>query len=207
MSFYYMSLIGAVFCSIKYRSNHSPSFRGLPVYLTLTLLIEAITHYMNYIHQPFLAIYVFFAPIEYFFISRLYLESFNNTILRKAVLVSIWIYTIISFLSVWTYQDDTHYVLFNLRGILIVTLTLIYFATLYLQEGDFELKYAPLFWVSVGNFIFWPGIFFVMSLVPILVKTDRALNDRIFLLNPILNAILYSMFIVSLICNRKVRNY
>jgi hypothetical protein len=33
------------------------------------------------------------------------------------------------------------------------------------------------------------------------------LNDRIFLLNPILNAILYSMFIVSLICNRKVRNY
>jgi hypothetical protein len=206
MSFYYLSIIGAIYCSIKYSCNHSTAFRRLTIYLSLTLLVEIITHYLNILQRPFLFIYVIFAPIEYFFISRLYLESFTNIFLRRSVLISIWFYTILSILAICYYQTNTHYLLFNLRGILIVSLTLIYFTTLYLKESDFELKDLPLFWVSVGNFLFWPGIFFVMSLVPVLVETNKELNDRIFLLNPFLNTVLYSMVMVSLLCNRKVRN-
>ncbi|MBD2701811.1 hypothetical protein IC229_14260 [Spirosoma sp. BT702] len=202
MGLYYGSLLGAIYCSVTFKNNHSKAFQKLWIYLILTLIVEMYTHYENKTGGKFLHVYVMLAPFEYFFISQLYLEKFKDKFLKNFIVFTLIAYTILCAFLLIDFKNSNHYFAFNLRGILIIILTLIYFKVLYQKDELLALSNQPLFWLSIGNFIFWPGIFFVMGFTSILVNIDKELNAKLFLLNPLLNAFYYGTFIAGFLCNR-----
>jgi hypothetical protein len=153
----------------------------------------------------FLALYNVFGIIEYGFVAFLY---YHSTAIRRRswVVISFCIYTIFVLVNMIFLSDHfTHNYTFIIRCLLFIWLTLAYFWQLSQSHDIVKLTQIPLFWISVGIFVFSMGSIFVQGLGSDV--TDKELAFAIYLLNPILNIYLYTMFIISFLCTQRNPGY
>ncbi|TKT91919.1 hypothetical protein [Dyadobacter frigoris] len=95
------------------------------------------------------------------------------------------------------------HVVFVVRSMLMATLSLYFFLKIYRSDEILEINRSPLFWLSIGLFLFCTGSIFTMGLGTSIMRFNSQLGYLVNMLNPILNIYLYIMFIVSFSCSRQ----
>lgn len=202
---YIIIVIICFFVSLKNQKYHENYFKVFTFLLIVIIIVETSGYTINRIlkmnNQILFHIY---GPIEYTCIAYIYSSTFKSVIAKKLTLLSIFIFILFSTFSSLYLQSltDTPYN-FLLRCLLIIGLSLFYFYELYQKEEVINLARLPMFWISVGNFAFYAGNFFLMGLIDTLERMHSDLVKPLFNINTILNIFLYVMFIVGFSCKRR----
>ena len=169
----------------------------------IELVIETLIHTFDYNSQFHLILYEFFGFFEYYVITTIFCYYYND-IEKDKVKLTIPIYGLLIVVNLIFFQE---YLVFNymfiLRCLIFIVLSLHYFYLIYKSESTDEIRHDPIFWISVGFFIFSAGSIFIKGLGYEIQKTNRDLAYSLYVLNSILNIYLYIMFLIGLLCYRK----
>lgn len=201
---YFIALGCSAIVCYWFRQRHQPPLTWLWVYLVITLATDAFAEYLHVTGWPFQPVFILYGPVEYAFIATLYRQVIDNRLVKKIILLAIPGYALVCFVYYFQLKYLTHYYIFNLRGCLIISVVLYYFQELYNRNQIVDLKNEPMFFVSIGNLLFWSGTFFIMGLVNPLNKLNPVAGKLLFAINPILNIFLYFTYARAIVCKRKV---
>lgn len=206
---YLVILILAGSIAFKKRKTLPKGLNIFWIYFALLILVEIAVDlskwYFKIDMKYFLALYNVFGIIEYGFIAFLYYYSIDAR-RRSWVMISFCIYTIFVLVNMIFLSDHfTHNYTFIVRCLVFIWLTLEYFWQLSQSQDIVKITKIPLFWISVGIFVFSMGSIFVQGLGSDIA--DKELAFAIYLLNPILNIYLYIMFIISFLCTQQNTGY
>lgn len=202
---YIATVVICFFVSLLNQKHNESYFKVFTFLLFVIIVVETSGYTMKKmlnIENQFL--FHIYGPIEYTCIAYIYSSTFKNTIAKKLTLYSIILFIVFSSFSSLYLQSltDTPYN-FLLRCLLIIGLSLFYFYELYQKEEVINLTKLPMFWISVGNFAFYAGNFFLMGLIDTLERMHSDLVKPLFNINTILNIFLYVMFIIGFLCKRR----
>jgi hypothetical protein len=86
--------------------------------------------------------------------------------------------------------------------------TILYLFETVKQEEEFEVAKNPMFWISLGNLLFFSGSFFSYGFGSYLASKGNAhMADIIFWIARILNILLYIFYFIGFLCVRKKMSY
>lgn len=205
----YLGTIAATFViSLLEGHRHNNPVSRLSILLGYMLVSETVGYYFRIHGLNHNFLFYIYQPIEYIFLSYLYAAHCTNQITGLWIRRIGWAFVVFSVVYIiWSWMDsrlqkDT-FELSIIEWMLILGLVLHYFYDLYQNDSLINITVQPLFWISVGNFLFYSGTFFVMGLLEEVKKTDPALADRLFLINTFLNILLYTFWSIGFLCLRK----
>jgi hypothetical protein len=203
--------IAALFvCILFWRSLKYSRLRWFLPFLLFIVLAELTGRYLSKeLKQPNAWLYNFVLPVEYSFYAIIFLLHFRKRIDRLIVigfLILFGAYTLLVFMI-------NGIVKFNVDFLLIGSFAMLIFCILYLLEQyndpqGSSLLQNPMFWVTVGLFLFNAGEFsynllskyFIENKMDPSLKLFRAINNKLIL-------ILYSSFIIAFICQKITGTY
>jgi hypothetical protein len=205
IALYFVSVLLALMAILFTYHRHVFSVKLLAFLLIAIILVEGVGLVLKHYGYSHRSVYKLYGPTEYIFIGYLYASHFRNQRACQIVIISIGLFLLLSITESFLLPNYFK-ARFNflLRSLLIISLVLYYFYELYTDDLVLRLQNEPLFWISVGNFFFYTGTFFVMGLVAKLEKVNFELSEKVFLINPMLNIFLYSMFTVGFLCKPKI---
>jgi len=180
-------------------------------FLAFIVLVELTGHYLTYVlGQPNAWLYNLSVPVEYLFYSGIYLLHYSsrvNRVIAKGFLALFTLFAIISIVFITGLQT------FNSNFLLVGSFFMIIFCLSYLFElyNNVEEGFIwqnPMFWVTVGVFLFNAGEFsynllskyFIDKEVDPTLDLFRSINNRLIL-------VLYSSFIVAFLCQKITGTY
>jgi hypothetical protein len=201
---YLIVVFAAFIIGIIYREYHEFNIKILPILLFIILIVETSGYTLKWflgVNNQFL--FHIYGPIEYGFIAYLYGSSYENKMLRNISFFSVITFVIFSIYCTLYLQKitDTPYN-FLLRCLLILSMVLWYFYEIYNRPEIVNLYKLPLFWISVGNFFFYMGNFFLMGLIDTIEKQHPEIVNSLWLINVFLNIFLYVMFSIGFLCKK-----
>lgn len=208
MIWLYIGIVAMTFViSLVESHRHVRPVRTLSLLLGLVIMVELTGLYANETHQNMQWLYRAYAAIEYGFLGYVYSAHFSQPSLRRAVFLSVGLFAVFSIISaVWSPDlSKAPTAVYSVEWTLILLLVMLYFVELYRSDQLVSLTAQPLFWISIGNFIFYAGTFFLMGLIHQIKQNDMELAKRIFVINPILNIIMYALWSVGFLCKRIFR--
>ena len=149
--------------------------------------------------------------VEYIILAYAYSLIYSNAKARKIATNSIIFYTFFVFInsifiqSILENKPDSYS--FALGCLLKIGLVLYYFYELYNDTTIFEVHKEPIFWISIGNFAFFAGVFFMMGLNEEIKKIDADLADKLHIINTVLNCVMYVTYSIGFLCKRQPTSY
>lgn len=201
---YFAVVIVAAIVGTYYRKSLQYPFNWLWIYLWLDIFIELVVYVLRQNRISFFWVYNAFGPIEYFFISWLYMAYYKSKIEKQSIKIIFLLYSaFVVFYMIYLNGFNEFHVVFVVRSMLMASLSLYYFLTIYRSDEILEINRSPLFWLSIGLFLFCTGSIFTMGLGTSILRSNLKLGYMVNLLNPLLNIYLYVMFIVSFSCSRR----
>jgi hypothetical protein len=82
--------------------------------------------------------------------------------------------------------------------------TILYLFETVKQEEEFEVTRNPMFWISLGNLLFFSGSFFSYGFGSYLAaKGNTHAADIIFWIARVLNILLYILYFIGFLCLRR----
>jgi hypothetical protein len=201
---YFATVVVAALIGTLYRKSFPYPLNWLWIYLWLDVFIELFVYTLRLFKISFFWSYNAFGPVEYFFISWLYLEYYQSAIEKNTIKILYLLYTFfVIYYMIYLNGFNEFHVVFVVRSMLMAALSLYYFLKIYRSDQILEITRSPLFWISTGLFIFCTGSIFTMGLGTSLIRFNGPLGQLVYLLNPLLNIYLYTLFIVSFSCSRR----
>lgn len=200
---YFAVIIVAAIIGTWYRNSLIYPLNRMYIYLWLDVFVEFLVFTLRQFEISFMWSYNIFGPIEFFFVCWLYVVYFKLP-MEKLIIKSIFLlYTIFTIYHEYYLKGFSDYnLVFLLRSMLISILTLCYFLKIYRSDEILKINKSPLFWLSIGFFIFCTTSIFSMGLGTYIIRLNMTIGYLVYLLNPILNIYLYIMFIVSFKCSQ-----
>jgi hypothetical protein len=108
---------------------------------------------------------------------------------------------LISRYPTYTYLNNT------IEAPFICLWTILYLFEVARHEYEFEISTNPMFWISLGNLLFYSGSFFSYAFGSYLMSADAKGGDTIFLIAQILNILLYILYFIGFLCLRLRKSY
>lgn len=205
---YFAVIILAAIFGTWYKDSLIYPLNWMFIYLWLGVFVELSVFALRHFKIPFMWAYNAFGPIEFFFISWLYIIYFKLYVEKTAIKITFLLYTFFVFYHEFYLKGFSDYnLIFLLRSMLTSVLTLYFFLKIFKSDEILEINKSPLFWLSIGLFIFCTTSLFSMGLGVHIIRFNIKIGYIVYLLNPILNIYLYIMFIVSFICSRRNPKY
>ncbi len=200
--------------SILNRKNLPSYYWLLSLLLGLTIVNECTAFYFLYypqaIGRPYF-LYHFFIPVYYSLLAGVYYKYFEKPVVKKLVLYSIPAFILVNVVLSTTLQklNVVNTYSFMLLTALVLGWVLYYFYELMHEYKSPDLLRMPFFWINAGNLFFYPGMFFLMSFLNVLIENDPALLNVLYnLINRLLNYMLYTLFTIGFLCTiRKKKLY
>lgn len=207
ISFYlYIIPLCIVVGLVRFRTLNPPIIRWLLPFLIITLTVEISGLVLSVIHRRNHGLYNYFTSFEFIFYSLFYRAILENKRIKKIVLCAIIVYPVLFILNILFIQGmkGFHTITYRLGSVMVVTWCYLYFRQLMRSNTYVALFRDPLFWISTGLLFFYAGFFFWMS-ADILMYIDVPINATVwFILSDTLNAVLYSCFLISFVCQIKI---
>ena len=189
-----------------WRSLKNSRLRWFLPFLLLIVATEISGRFLyKELKQPNAWLYNLVVPVEYLFYATIFVLYYTkriNQIIAKLFLISFTIYVFISLLftnGIYT---------FNENFLLVGSFSMVLFCLLFLfeQYNNLEEKsiwQIPMFWVTLGIFLFNAGEFSYNFLSRYLIGNDmdpslkffRSINNKLIL-------VLYSSFIIAFVCQK-----
>lgn len=200
----YAYLLVLTFClgvALSQRGYLDGNFRWLFWLVVVTWVVDvAGTLLRNTINNH--PLYHVFQPVEYGLFAMYYFHTLRHPVVRKLIQLSIGLMVVFSiinalfFQSIWTQNSHS----FMLEATLLLVWSGVYFFQLYTNFIPQKLWELPEFWVSTGILFFYAGSFFQMGLHRYIVQVDEALARKLWVINLLLNILLYSLITVGFLC-------
>lgn len=177
------------------------NFRWLFYLICVTWVVETLGYFIKY-QVNTNPMYHAFQPVEYTLYSLFFLETLRKSLVKVFVTFSIGLYALFAICNVLFFQSLHIPGSYNfiLEASLLLTWTLVYFYELYVFFKPQKLWQVPEFWVCTGILFFFAGTFFQMGLHSYLIRTNRELANQLYVINHLLNILLYSLITVGFLC-------
>lgn len=205
--YFIVVVVAAIYATI-YRNHFIYPLNYIWIYLWLDVLVEAGVYVLRMYKTAFVWLYESFGPIEFSFVCFLYFHFFNRKYEKVIVIVLGGVYTVFTLLAMTYLSDMSEFnLVFLVRSLLMAIISLYYLLKVYKSDVIIEIYQHPLFWIAVGLFIFCTWSIFSMGLGGHIIRLNPKIGYAVFLLNPLLNIYLYTMFLIGLVCSRRNPGY
>lgn len=198
--FIVLSFIASLFAKSDRRH---PYLKLFPPFLLLTLIVELIGSYLQFIGTNNNFLYSFFTVVEfcfYMFLISLIIASINA---KKIIRVGSIAYALVSICNILFFQGLLmfHTITYSLGCLVIVAVCIYYFFELFRASKAIKLSADPAFWICSGLLFFYCCGFPLYAFINSLGKVEwiKANFNNIIVL---LNIFLYSLFTIAFLCNR-----
>lgn len=180
------------------------------IYILVTIIVEVAAWWYSIHYKRNLIFYNLYAIINFTYLIFLLRSFMTNVKLVKVMGVLLVVYPALTLINLFLIQGIN--TIFNtytflLGCIIVVTASICYFYERIKYPGPHSLLKEPAFWVSTGLLFFYTcsppltGVLNAISLIPFYnLKT-------LYLINLMVNIILYLLFSISFICNLIFRRY
>lgn len=204
---YLLLLLITVMTGINRKNNFGEEYSFLRLLLITTFIVEFIAFIMlRFYKMNTTLIFHFFYPLEFILITLFYRKSISNPFVKKIALFSVIIHPMISIYWSMYIQKIGEYNSYvsMLSAILIIFFSSFLIFELFRKKSQ-ELFNIASFWISTGLLFFYAGSFFIMGILNYLLKNDKNTATQLFLINQLLNFLLYSLYIVGFLCKPQTK--
>ncbi|GAB3908630.1 hypothetical protein GCM10028803_44620 [Larkinella knui] len=202
---YLTFLLISLIVAINQRRFLTENFRWLMWSLYVTCVVEGIGYYHLKMVKNSNFIYHFYQPIEYMLVALFFLNTINSVSVKKWIGRSIPGFLLVCVLNTLFFQklNSPNSTSFMVESALLILWSGIYFFELFKGNTEEKIWAIPEFWISTGVLFFYAGTFFLMGLLNYLYKVDMGLAKKLYVINHILNILLYSLYTVGFICKAR----
>lgn len=146
---------------------------------------------------------------EYTFLSLIIRNFIYSPLKRKVILVSIFIMVPVFIVVQLTIGQQASYKYLNqmIESPLICAWTVLYLFETARHDEEFEIFSHPMFWISLGNLLFYSGSLFSYGFGSLLTAKQRDdAAQTVFMIARILNILLYLLYFIGFLCILRKRN-
>lgn len=202
---YYITLVLALAASIKCY-KHRKYVLFIPL-LIISLTVEILSELIEDADaKKILSLYT---AVEYsllsFIISNFINSQKKKTFIRLSILVLVPFFI---FIQLVLAVRNTSYKFLDsmIEAPILCVWTILYLFETAKQDEEFEIFKNPMFWISLGNLLFFSGSFFSYGFGSYLASTGHeTLANQIFWIARMLNILLYFLYFIGFICLPKKR--
>lgn len=206
---YYITLVLAFIASFR-ALQHRKYILFLPL-LAASLLYEALSdilprtpEWQKTQSSYFTSVYI---SLEYSFLSLTianFLRSpWKKKLIRYSVFLLVPLFVLIRFTVAATCKPY-EYLDLMIEAPFLCAWTIFYLFEAALHDEEFAIASNPMFWISVGNLLFFSGSFFSYGFGSYLVSQhEMATADKIYWVARGLNILLYILYFIGFLCLRK----
>jgi hypothetical protein len=147
-----------------------------------------------------------FIPMEYTLLSLIISTFINSRTKRLIIRSSIFILVpIFIFIELYLADQSRSYKYLDLMiaSPFLCVWTILYLFETVKQEEEFEVTRNPMFWISLGNLLFFSGSFFSYGFGSYLAFKNSDLAETVFWIARILNILLYILYFIGFLCLRR----
>jgi hypothetical protein len=198
---YYTAMALALLASLR-GYNQRKYVLFIPL-LALSLLVELTREVTDDTNSINAALSLFIA-VEYtllsLIISNFLYSQRTKRLIRYSILVLVPVFLLIQIkLSGTSYAYK--YLDLLIAAPFLCIWTILYLYESAMREEEVEVSRDPMFWISLGNLLFFSGSFFSYGFGNYMVqKGELELSEIIFWIARILNILLYIMYIIGFLC-------
>ncbi|MBL0355548.1 MAG: hypothetical protein IPP72_01055 [Chitinophagaceae bacterium] len=178
-------------------------------YLFIPLIILGITVQVfgdvlkNHDVQGYSFVFHLYQPAEYSLLALFYYSLIKNSLVKKAILVSVAAVVIFSAFY-YSLNPDSFYggdfTDFCIAAFFICIWVVVFFIELLRSDENLNLTAYPAFWINAGNLLFYGGCLLIMGVYFYLHNRNANLASQLLKLNYYLNLILYCMYTIAFLC-------
>ena len=208
--------IGALVSLRVFVKGWAKPFRWFSIFLLTTMVVEWIAVcWKLFLHQtPYwdlpksnLWIYNIYIIPEYFFYIVFYFKTLEGDRIKKNVLPLGLLYLIFGTANLIFIQDmaqlDTYTIIFG--GVIVVILSAMYFMQELKRKIPIVVQKQPLFWISLGAFLFHSVSLPYFIFINYLSRTNLPLAIALFNILLVLNILMYSFYLIAFLCHNPIR--
>jgi hypothetical protein len=185
-------------------SFHGYNRKGYVLFIPLLALSLAVEILRPF--YPYLNIFKLFISVEYTLLSLIISTFINSSTKRLIIRSSIFILVpIFIFIELYLADQSRSYKYLDLMigAPFLCVWTILYLFETVKQEEDFEVTRNPMFWISLGNLLFFSGSFFSYGFGSYLAYKGSDLAETIFWIARVLNILLYILYFIGFLCLRR----
>lgn len=203
---YYGVMVIALLGSLR-GYKHRQYMLFIPL-LALSLAVEVIREFLTENEKHYLT---FFIAVEYtllaLIISNFIHSAAKRLIIRASIFVLVPLFVFIQIVLV-PKSESYKYMDLLIESPFLCAWTILYLFETVKQEEEFEVTRNPMFWISLGNLLFFSGSFFSYGFGSYLqYKDNKHLADIIFWIARVLNVLLYILYFIGFLCLRNRKSY
>ncbi|HEV8287289.1 MAG TPA: hypothetical protein VGQ09_23435 [Chitinophagaceae bacterium] len=203
----YIIIIAAIIGMVRFQCLHPYYIKWLVLLLILTIIAELfpafkIIRFRGSNHWWF----NIFTVIEFLAYSYIFSRAITNPKTITIIRWSIPGYFVIAIANIFFIQGfhKFHTISYRIGAIMIVVWCYLYFRQLLQSEQEIVLFKNPMFWISTGLLFFYLGFFVYMSAFDLIVYKKIGYNKELWRgISYSLNTLLYSCFLIALLCPPK----
>ena len=210
ISFYlYIVALSIIVGALRFRSLQPKPVRWLVPFLSATLVAEVAGLIMVRMSIQDLWIFNLFTCGEFVFYSFFYLNVLENQRVKKIIRYAIGFYLLLFLINIFWIEGfyRFHTITYRIGSVMIVVWAYLYFRQLMRSSAYSPVLRNPIFWISTGLLFFYTGFFFYMTAFNILLKAKVSTNAYVwYIISDTLNALLYTCFLISFVCQMNITN-
>ncbi|HYF32642.1 MAG TPA: hypothetical protein VD993_16065 [Chitinophagaceae bacterium] len=149
----------------------------------------------------------YYTIVEYALLSYIisnFIQSFRKRlVIRSSILVLIPLFIVIE-LTIADKSLTYKYLTLLIESPFVCVWTILYLFETAKQDHEFEITRNPMFWISLGNLLFYSGSFFSYGFGSYLnSKGNEDMANTLLWIARILNILLYILYFIGFLCLRK----
>jgi hypothetical protein len=202
----FISFIASLIC-IASRAQRVKPLVFFPFFLLLTLFVEYYGEKLSNRNINTTGLYNLFTFFEFLFYMIFFMSLFPSPIAKKRLLLGMAAYFVITFINIFYFQGrkEFHTYTYMLGCLIVVILCIFYFFYLFRFPESGRLTRNPYFWIVTGLMFFYTCTFTLFGLNNFIAKTIRQYTENLFLLQDILNMLLYTSFSIGFLCRLNIQ--
>ncbi|MFA8299685.1 MAG: hypothetical protein ACEPOV_05960 [Hyphomicrobiales bacterium] len=179
----------------------SKGARFLFLYLLITSIIELLAGFLNNKGQSNLPLLHVYVPLEFFTLGMLYLYYLKGSIKSRYIAILIIGFITYSIINSIFFSDlySFNNIARGIENILLLLLTLIYYAKVLFEMKIKKLEKEPMIWINTGILFYFASNLFVFIFSNVALSYSEQLNLAIWTFHAVFNWILYILISIGLL--------
>lgn len=172
----------------------------------LTLIVEGVgTYYLKILGTTASIVYRIYQPMEYTLIAVYFFHITRFSRQKTIILISVPIIVILNTINIFVETGSRLFgtYTFLLAAILLSMWSISYFYQLTQESEIKNPAHSPDFWTCTGILFFYAGTFFLMGFINYIYGNNPKLAQELYIVNHLLNCILYGMITYGFVCQAK----
>ena len=199
------AFIGSLF--IYGQTGLASYLKLFPPFLGTSVLVELLALYLAANGKNNYLLYSFFTTIEFSFYLYIISCIVTSIIVRKIIRYILIGQILLSLINIFFVQTNGFNSLtYSLGCLFIVSFCVYYFLELFRRPKSIKLALEPSFWICSGLLFYYCCSFPLFGLITVFFEIPKAMIRSILFIVDVLNALLYTLFIIAFVCKIKTRN-